>query len=214
MSTIGATVSVSTLRVPDKARDQVAKAVEHYKKSDWAGVTKYLDAALRIAPEYPAALSFRGYVEMMTNKYDAAEADLRHALQLDPKYGPAYLHLGSLLNHSGRYDEALMNLEKEEQFQPGTWEVSFEEAKSWLGKHDYAHALEAVNRSASLGGDKIGPAIHFVRADALYGLKQYELANAEVQIFLLAQPTGALSDMARELAQKIHNRQPAEVAKK
>ena len=213
-SSVGATVSVHSLRVPDKARDQVAKAVERYNKKDFSGVMKHLDAALVVAPDFPAALSFRGYVELMTNKFDASETDLRHALQADPKYGPAYLHIGSLLNHLGRYDEALLNLEKDDQFQPGSWEVPFEMAKSWLGKHDYQRALDEVNRSSSLGGDKVGPAIHFMRADALYGLREYELANAEVHIFLLVQPAGTLSDMARELAQKIQHRQPAEVAKK
>jgi tetratricopeptide (TPR) repeat protein len=210
----GAIVSVSSLRIPDKAREQVSKAVARYNKKDFAGATNYLNAALAVAPDFPAALSFRGYVELMTNHFDASESDLRHALQIDPKYGPAYLHIGSLMNHLGRYDEALLNLEKDDQFQPGSWEVPFEMAKSWLGKHDYARALEEVNRSASLGGDKIGAAIHFVRADALYGTGQYELAGAEVQIFLLMQPTGTLSEMARELSRKIQNRQPAEVAKK
>jgi tetratricopeptide (TPR) repeat protein len=210
----GATISVRNLRVPEKAREQVAKAVDRYNKKDWAGATRYLDAALNIAPDYPAALSFRGYVELMTNQFDASELDLRHALRSDPNYGPAYLHIASLLNHVGRYDEALLNLKKDNQFQPGSWEVPFEMAKSWLGKHDYAKALEEVNRSASLGGDRIGPALHFMRADALYGLKQYELAAPEVEIFLLAQPSGTLADMARELAQKIQQRQPAEVAKK
>ena len=211
---VSATVSVSALRVPTKAREELARAVERYRKSDVPGTMKALNSALTIAPNFPGALSLRGYVELMTGHLEESEADLRHALQSDPHYGPAYLHMASLLNHVGRYDEAIANLEKDDQFSPGTWEVAFEKAKSFLGKHDYARALDEVNRSYALGGDKAGSAVHFMRADALYGLQNYEQATVEVQIFLATQPTGPLAAMAHELMGKIERREPAEMAQK
>ena len=209
-----ATISVSQLRVPERAREEFARAVQRYKKNDVDGTMKALDQAIHLAPDFPGALSLRGYIELMTGRFEACEADLRQALQSDPHYGPAYLHMASLMNHLGRYDEALASLEKDERFQPGSWEVPFEMAKSFLGKHDYAHALDEVNRSYALGGDKAGTAVHFIRADALYGLKQYEQAGTEIEAFLRAQPTGTLASMARELQGKIETREPAEVAKK
>lgn len=211
---VSATVSVSALRVPAKAREDLARAAERYRKSDVPGTMKALDSALTVAPNFPAALSLRGYVELMTGHLEESEADLRHALQSDPRYGPAYLHMASLLNHLGRYDEAIANLEKDDQFSPGTWEVAFERAKSFLGKHDYARALDEVNRSYALGGDKAGAAVHFMRADALYGMKNYEQAAIELQTFLATQPTGPLAGMAHDLMNKIERREPAEMAQK
>lgn len=208
------TVSVLELRVPDKARSELGDALARLRKEDSAGALKHVNRALAIAPNFPAARSLRGYLELESNQLDEAEVDLDAAISADPKFAPAYLHLGVVQNRQMRFDDALVNLRHDAAIEPNSWECHYEMAKAWLGKHEYEQALNEVNRSVSLGSEKIGPAIHFIRADALYGLKNFELAYTEVHAFLLAQPSGRLADVARELERKIRGRLPAELANK
>ena len=157
-----------------------------------------------IAPDFAEAFSFRGFVEISANRFDAAMDDLQHSLRADPALPITYLYMGSLLNHLGRYDEALASLDRNAQFDPRSWSCAYERARSWLGKHEYEHALVEINRAVALGAEaRMGNALRILRGNALYGLKQYDQATAELQAYLSAEPDGKLASVARDLMSHI-----------
>jgi tetratricopeptide (TPR) repeat protein len=198
------TVSVARLRVPDKARDQLMKATAAYKKNKVDEALRRANAAIEIAPAYPEALTFRASIELNLNRLDAAMDDLEQSLQADPQFGLTYLELGAVLNHLGRYDEALHNLQLNTQYDSPSWQCAYEMSRAWLGKRDYARMLEAINRAASLGGTAMmGSTIHFVRGHALAELNEYRQASAELEMYLSAEPNGNLAGMAREMLARI-----------
>lgn len=199
------TVSVVRLRIPQKARDEMALALASLRHQDPGAARRHANVALALSPDFPDALSFRGYLELEAEQFDDALKDLQRAVAEDPNFGIAYLHLGVALNHFGRFDEALAVLRRNAEFQPNTWQCPFEMAKAWLGKHDYPRSLEAVNRAASLGGGAtVGAAIHFIRGNALAGMKQYDSARAELQACLTAEANSGLADLARERLETIN----------
>lgn len=198
------TVSAKSLAVPEKAREELFKAITAYSRHDAQASQQHLETALRITPDFAAALSFRGFIEINANRFDAAMDDLQHSLRADPALAITYLYLGSLLNHLGRYDEALASLDRNAQFEPRSWSCAYERARSWLGKHDYQRALAEINRAVTLGAEaKMGNALRIMRGNALYGLKQYDKATAELQAYLSAEPDGKLASVARDLIIRI-----------
>ncbi len=198
------TVSAKSLSVPERAREELFKAVTSYSRHDEQASQHHLETSLRIAPDFAEALSFRGFIEINANRFDAAMDDLQHSLRADPALAITYLYLGSLLNHLGRYDEALASLDRNAQFEPRSWGCAYERARSWLGKHEYERALADINRAVTLGAEaKMGNALRILRGNALYGLKQYDQATAELQAYLYAEPNGKLASIARDLMSRI-----------
>lgn len=198
------TISVNSLVVPARAREKLLKAADSYHKHDFQQSWKQINTALEIAPDYPEALSFRGFLELNNNRIDASMDDLQHALRRDPALASANLHMGSLLNHLGRFDEALTHLARYAELTPNSWACSFEMAKSWLGKQDYVRALEAADRASLQGGAvTMGTSLHLLRGDALFNLHKYDEALSELELYLATEPDGKLAAVARELQAKI-----------
>ena len=205
-STLGDTISVVQLRVPNKARKELQKALDSFGHSDFDGSLLHVNAALALAPSLPNALTLRGYLELQQSDLEAARADFQQALDADPTFSVARLYLGASLNRLGRYDEALQHLERNRALAPGSWEPYFEISKSWIGKQDYQRTLDAINRASSLGADtQFASAVHFMRGRALFGLSHFPEAASELHKTLELAPTGSIADLARVLLATIEH---------
>lgn len=193
----GGTVSVATLKTPEKARHLVEKARAAMAKNRFDEARKNIEAALAIAPDYAEALTARAVLELDANQEDAAVADLDHAIKADARYGDAYLVMGATFNRMGRFDDALRSLDRSSMYQPNSWQCAYEMSKAWLGKHDYEHAMQQVNRAQSLGGARVVSAIHMLRGYALMGQQRFEQAAKELEAYLSAEPNGQLAGSVR-----------------
>ena len=59
-------------------------------------------------PGYGVLHSFLGWANMyFANDVERAEMHFRMAMRFTPGYAPPYLHMGNLMNRSGRYAEAI-----------------------------------------------------------------------------------------------------------
>jgi len=57
-------------------------------------------------------------------------------------------------------------------------------SKSWLGKQDYEHALQQLNRAEALGGTHATATIHILRGYALMGQQRFEQAAKGLEAYL------------------------------
>jgi TolB-like protein/DNA-binding winged helix-turn-helix (wHTH) protein/Flp pilus assembly protein TadD len=64
-----------------------------------------IEKALELDPDSPEALAARGLSRLIVGDKDEAEKDLRHAIELDHEYIPAYAWLSALLGDLGRVPE-------------------------------------------------------------------------------------------------------------
>ncbi|MFZ2019576.1 MAG: tetratricopeptide repeat protein [Methyloceanibacter sp.] len=88
--------------------DLLLSRVDHFTKDadlDLAG--QVLDALADLAPENAEVWHKRARVEVLSNDYTAALADLRRSLNLDPRNYNAISDLGSVLQQVGAKKEAL-----------------------------------------------------------------------------------------------------------
>ncbi len=190
-------VSVGQMKIPDRARKAFAKAREAFQKEKLAEARDELQKSLAVFPDYAQALTLSGVLNLQDSKLAAACSDLEHAINADHSYGMAYTVLGATYNLMKRYDDSIRTLERGVALEPGAWQGYYELSKALLGKGQFDAALRQINRAAQLTPGKY-PAMHMVRAHALLGLKDYQQAVAELEQVIVANPSGAESEQARQ----------------
>jgi len=176
-------VSVAQFKVPSKARELLKKAQAAAHKNKMEDVDKYLAKALEIYPHFSEALTLRGILKLDGNQVSSAIEDLEKAVQYDSNAAMSYLVLGAAYNMAKRFDDALRSSDRGVALLPTAWQGYFEMAKSYLGKADYTHAMQQIDRAISLAPSDFAP-VHLVKAHALLALKSYPEAMGELQAFL------------------------------
>jgi tetratricopeptide (TPR) repeat protein len=96
----------------------MARADRFVKESDLDLALKILDATVDIAPEDAEAWHRRATVHYLQKDYELALADLRHALDIDPKHYKAINDLGVVLEALGAKKEALQAYRKALEINP------------------------------------------------------------------------------------------------
>jgi Tfp pilus assembly protein PilF len=189
-------VSVSQFKVPEKARKIYQKGDEALQKNKLDEAKKYAQKALDMYPQFAEALTLRGILEINDNAIDAGMSDFDAAIKADPSYALAYTTMGAALNRMQKYDEATRSLMRAVTLQPTAWQAYYELAKSYLGKGDYKTALKNISKACEIS-QEYAP-VHLVRAHALLGLKMYQDAVGELELYLTREPSGAAADSARK----------------
>jgi tetratricopeptide (TPR) repeat protein len=193
-------ISVSQFRVPDKARKLYEKGNEALSKNKLADAKKYAEKALEIHPKFAEALTLRGILEMNDGATDEGLADFDSAIKADPNFALAYTTMGAALNQTQKYDDATRVLLRAVALQPTAWQAYYELAKASLGKGDYKTALNNVTRACQIS-QEYAP-VHLVKAHALLGMKMYQEAVSELEVYLMREPSGASADSARKTLNK------------
>ena len=195
----GDTVSVTALRVPEKARNLFARAEEAFHKNKLEEAWKQAQKALDVLPTYSEALTMRGILRIAKGDHIGGAQDLQASIKNDSNYPLAYFALGALQNLQGQFDQARQTLEQGLRVQPNSWHGYFELSKSMLGKSDYRSALKDIVKAESLGAKY--PPVYLVKAHALLGLKFYGEAATEFEHYLQLDPGGPNAADARKSLQ-------------
>jgi len=180
-------VSVAQFKVPSKARQLLKKAQIAANKNKLEDVNKYLSQALEVYPRFAEALTFRGILKLDANQVSGAIDDLEKAVSYDANAAMGYLVLGAAYNLAKRFDDSLRTSDHGVALMPTAWQGYFEMAKSYIGKADYPHAVQQIDRAISLAPQGFAP-VHLVKAHALLALKSYSEAMGELQAFLERAP--------------------------
>jgi tetratricopeptide (TPR) repeat protein len=96
----------------------MARADRFIKESDLDLALEILDATVELAPDDAEAWHRRATVHYLQKDYDLALADLRHALNIDPKHYNAINDLGAVLQALGAKKEALQAYRKALEVNP------------------------------------------------------------------------------------------------
>jgi tetratricopeptide (TPR) repeat protein len=199
----GATVSVAQMLVPERAQKEYRKARQAFVAGKNAEALPYLDNALQIAPEFAAALTLRGIIEMDGLHLADAEESLEQAIHHDPNDSAAYLALGVVYNHEARYDDAMNASQHGVSLSPRSWQGYFEMAKAAIGQGMYEKALQFARQAEKLGGSGFA-GLHLVKAYALVPLKLYRDAKCELQAYLSRAPKDGSAKQAQSLLAQVN----------
>lgn len=191
-----ATVSMTELRVPEKAKKEYEKAEEAFKKQKEKEAQEHCEKALKADPSYSRALSLSALLDVMGNNLDSAREKAEQSVKSDPGYGMGYVVLGAIYNTLQRYDDAVRTLNAALPLVPNAWQAHFELSRALLGKGQYHEALKESDRAIQGAPENYAPG-HLLRAHVLLGLKDYNDAVAELEKCIGADPNGANSVEAR-----------------
>jgi tetratricopeptide (TPR) repeat protein len=88
-----------------------AAAVVQWRARRRDEAIKLIDEALRLRPDFAAALCMGGYMLSECGKPEPAQRFYRRALELDASLIVAHINAGKLYFGAGRFDEALRSFE-------------------------------------------------------------------------------------------------------
>jgi Tfp pilus assembly protein PilF len=189
-------VSVAQFKVPDRARKIYMKGNEALQKNKLDDAKKYAEKAIEIYPAFAEALTLRGILRMNDGATEAGMGDFDAAIKADPNYALAYTTLGAALNQMQKFEDATKTLLRAVAIQPRSWQAYYELAKASLGQGDYKTALKNVSKACEIS-QEYAP-VHLVKAHALLGLKMYQDAVGELELYLTQEPSGRSADSARK----------------
>ena len=183
----GTTVSVSNLRVPEKAKRAVEAAKKALSQNKVEEAEAQLQRALSISPQYPEALSLRAVVYLAKGDAKTAIEEAHRSVEIDGSNSLSYTILGACYNSLGQFLKAVESLQQAIKIDPTSWQGHYEIAKSFYGQGRPASALAEVN-TAQKGAPKEFAEIHLIRGTILMRLNRNNEAAEEFQQFLKQDP--------------------------
>jgi serine/threonine-protein kinase len=115
---------------------------------DWPTVAREFDTALRLNERYAPIHLYRGWYFLVKDSSDAAIAELRRAVELDPFSGLNNTRLVTIMFYTGHYPEALAQARKVFERDPNFVGVRQELARVYITLGRCPEALAALQHSA------------------------------------------------------------------
>ncbi len=186
-------VSVQQLKVPHKARSELADAQKDVQHGKIRHALSRIEKALTIWPSFAEALTLRAALELGTGDRRNALSDAQAATRSDPGYPSGYFVLAAGLNNSGRFADAERSANQGIRLDPRAWQGHFELGQALSGQARDLAALQEFNNAAQSAPQTFF-AVYLCRAVTLARLRRYPEAQKDLQNVI------------------DHDKQPAEVA--
>ena len=103
----GNSISVTSLKAPDKAKREYQKALENYDEKKYSDVEKHVAKAVELYPQYAVAWELRGKAQMMRHQDDEAIKSYEAAIAADDKLVGPYIRLASVYSMQSKWKDVL-----------------------------------------------------------------------------------------------------------
>jgi tetratricopeptide (TPR) repeat protein len=140
------------------------------------------------------ALGYRALAYMRKNQLDLANADVKRALEIDPKDVFAMALRGELHMRANRYDRALADLTAALKLQPGYVNALANRGYVYVMMGDYDQAKQDLEKAIALNPTAAFPIVARGRMHRLKGQIDLALADFDRAIILSPQYTFALME--------------------
>ncbi len=201
------TLSALDLEAPNRAIQQYNEANTLLKQQKSKEAIPHLQKAIASYPNFVAAYMGLGLAYLNEDSTPRAKAAFETAARLDDKFAASFVNLGRLALSTSDSAAAKSYLDKAASLRPNDPMVLSLLAYAEQQNHDYPQVLDLCNRVHAL--DHKGMAnIHYVAAAAAESLKDPDLMETQLTIFLREDPTNAFAPAARKnLDILAHNRE-------
>jgi tetratricopeptide (TPR) repeat protein len=177
------TVSVASLRIPERAREHFANACEAYEARRYGELERESAKALAIAPNYANVYLLRAERDNFEHHYDEAIAEVFKAQHIEPDVGWAGILLAGAYNGVHRWNDALVILDSLHGAEAETWQAKYERARVALGLRDIAGGLRWSEQALDTAPPNVTE-VHLLRANALDAAERWSAAAAEIETYL------------------------------
>lgn len=198
-SSEGATVSETSLNVPEPASKVYTKGVRDLNQEKWPAAQREFEKAVEIYPQYAQAWKDLGETLLAQSKKTEAEDAFQHALAADPKYLPPYISLVRLLLDAGKNQEASALTTKALALNSSNFPLLYfydAVASSRLGK--IAAAERSARRAVEIDVGNQTPRAEYLLGMLLIAKGQNKEAQEHLQKYLERDPKAADAAKIRE----------------
>ena len=193
-------VSVSHLKVPEKAASHLEAAQKRFAKMQLAQATMEIDRAIEIYPSFAQAFCMRALVSLAEKDFTGSVENAAHAISLDGADAYSWVALATAFNSLNEWPEAEAAAGQALSLNPSAWQGRLELAKSFYGQAKFAlalHILDQVNRDI--------PDAHLVRANSLIRLGRPQEAARQFSVFLQEAPGDPRGDQIRQILLRVQS---------
>ena len=180
---IGTTVSVASLRIPEKAWRHLAKAASLVQQNRLIEADLESQKAITIAPDFAIAQLLRASVQVREGDFLAATVSVAEARRAKPDLQWSGVILASAYNGLQRYVEAQTALNALTGAEAVSWQASYERARSAIGLEDASGALH-WSEAALAGAPAEFTDAMIVRANSLVLAGHWSDAAAQLEAYL------------------------------
>ena len=200
-------VSEHELGVPPKARQSFDKGVQLIvEKSDYRGAVSEFQKAIEKYSDYYEAYAAMGLAQSKMGDSAAAEASLRHSIEMsNEKYPQALIDLGSLLNGGKRFSEAEPLLRGAVALDATSWRAQYELAAALSGEKKFAADIPSATAARDAKADN--PQIYLLLYTLHIETDNYSAAVADIDGYLKLSPNGPMADRLRKLREQIQKQE-------
>jgi len=195
-----------------KAKKAVDDAFTALAADNLPKARKHAALATSLAPGHPDVLYLQGVILLKQQDWSKAQEVLERATQVDPSRASAFAALGMALWDQGKFDSAVVPLEKALKLNPASpWDTRWTLARAYYQQANYDQAL-AMSQAALSSSNGKAPQIELLVAKSLTAVGRYEDAAQALRGFLKDHPDRQEAATARrwlnDLAAdgKIHSR--------
>lgn len=162
------TVSVTTLKAPDKAKKAYENGIKERRKDkpNWEKAAKELGKAVEIYPDYAEAWYELGEARLRTNDVDAGKQAFLRAIEIDEKFQKPYAPLALIELKQGNAEAGAKYADKAVKLNPGFTEVQIYSAMAHFMLGDLPRAAEAAAMVDKQGGVEMYPRVLVILGDA------------------------------------------------
>ena len=199
-------VSKNQLLTPEKALKEADRARQDLLRGRQESARKEIQRALDIFPDCAVALTLQGILSAHDKQYAEAARAFQRSIEEDPTLGAAYLGLGDVYTTQGRFQEALIPLDRASALLPGSWVTYFETALAHLGLGESTAVLKETayaERFAGADGLKRSGAA-YLRGVAYLQLNDLSAAKESLQEAVKRSPKSIYATLAEKRLDKLN----------
>lgn len=161
----GNSISVISLKAPDKARKEYEKGHDDFFKKKYGDAEKHLAKAVELYPQYASAWELLGRSQRQQQQDAEAEKSLLSAISADDKYVPPYLHLAALNANRSQWPDVVRLTDKAIQLDPMNYpDIYFLNAAAHFNLKQMPEAEKSARKAVDIDKEH-----RFPRAELLLG---------------------------------------------
>jgi tetratricopeptide (TPR) repeat protein len=191
-------------QIPKEAKKNFDNGVKRVRDNKPEAAVALFQDAIRIFPEYLAAINKLGEQLRVLNKMEEAQATFEKAIAINPKFALPHINLGLLMVDLKRYDEAITSLDNGNKLDDTFPMSHLKLGEAFMSKQppDYDRAEKEMTRALELGKRDFLQVRQY-----LFNLnlrrQRLDKAAAQLEAYLKEAPDAPDAEQVRQMLAKV-----------
>src|SRR6185369_1452722 len=185
----GDSISVVSLRAPDKARREFEKGREDFANKKYENSEKHLAKAVELYPQYALAWELRGQEQERQKQDEEASKSYQTAITADPKFVPPYIRLALLEASKTNWSEVARLTQRAIELDPVSYpDAHFLNGAAHFNLKHYPEAEKSAFKAVELDKEHRFPRSELLLGTILQVKGQNTAAAEHLRTYLKLEP--------------------------